>query len=85
MNRENTALAVQQCIDSFSQPYFGFTVLSDDLPNIQVHKSHKFNYLLFTFHHIRSRYFSFAAPKSHFNVHRWLNKEMMNTQQDLLE
>lgn len=45
MNRKNTALAVQQFIDSFSQSYFGLTTLSDELPNIQVHKSHKFNYL----------------------------------------
>lgn len=79
MNRENTTLVVQQCIDSFSRPYFEFTVLSDDLPNIQIHKSHKSHYLLFTFHQVKSCYFSFAAPESHFNVHRWLNKGMMNT------
>lgn len=77
MNRKNTDLAGQQFIDSFSQSYFGLTTLSDELPNIQVHKYYKFNYFLFTFHQVRSCYFSFAAPKSHFNVCRWLNKGMI--------
>lgn len=85
MNRKNTASAVQQRIYSFSQPYFGFTILSDELPNIHVLESHKFNYFLFTFHPVRSCYFSFTESKPRFNVRRWLNKGMMNTQEDLLE